>query len=70
MAGKKEEMVRIRLPIDRVNREDSVFVSVGDETFQIQRGVEVEVPDYVAAVLDNKYQREADSYSYLASLAH
>ena len=32
---------------------DDVFVSVNGESFQIQRGVEVEVPDYIAEVLEH-----------------
>lgn len=43
-------MVTIKIPRTRSDSED-VFVSVNMETFLIKRGVEVEVPDYVAAVL-------------------
>ena len=44
------KMVKIRIPRTKVDEED-VFVSVNMETFLIKRGVEVEVPDYVAEVL-------------------
>ena len=43
-------MVKIRIPRTKADEED-VFVSVNLETFLIKRGVEVEVPDYVAEVL-------------------
>ena len=48
-----KKMVKIRIPRTRADEED-VFVSVNMETFLIKRGVEVEVPDYVAEVLQHK----------------
>lgn len=45
-----KKMVKIKIPRTKVDEED-VFVSVNMETFLIKRGVEVEVPDYVAEVL-------------------
>lgn len=45
-----KKMVKIRIPRTKADEED-VFVSVNMETFLIKRGVEVEVPDYVAEVL-------------------
>ena len=45
--------VKIRLPKTKEDKED-VFVSVNFRTYQIQRGIEVEVPDFVAEVLKNK----------------
>ena len=47
------KMVKIRIPKTKEQKED-VFVSVNFRTYQIQRGVEVEVPDFVAEVLQNK----------------
>ena len=51
----KTKMVKVRIPRTRADEED-VFVSVNMETFAIKRGVEVEVPDYVAEVL--RHQEE------------
>ena len=48
-----KKMVKIRIPRTKTDQED-VFVSVNMETFLIKRGVEVEVPDYVAEVLQHK----------------
>lgn len=45
-----KKMVKIKIPRTKKDQED-VFVSVNMETFLIKRGVEVEVPDYVAEVL-------------------
>ena len=52
-AVKKEKMVKIRLPKTMAN-EDDVRVWVNHRSWQIQRGVEVEVPECVAEVLRNK----------------
>ena len=48
-----KKMVKIRIPRTKSDEED-VFVSVNMETFLIKRGVEVEVPDYVAEVLQHQ----------------
>ncbi len=53
MAVKEPKKVKIKLFKDSTNYKDDVFVSVNGESFQIQRGVEVEVPEYVAEVLAN-----------------
>lgn len=45
-----ERLVRVKIPKTKANQSD-VFVSVNERTFQIKRGVEVEVPDYVALML-------------------
>jgi hypothetical protein len=49
----KAKKVKIRIPRTKADQED-VFVSVNMETFIIKRGVEVEVPDYVAEVLQHQ----------------
>ncbi len=49
----KEKMVRIRIPRTRKDQED-VFVSVNHYTCIIKRGVEVEVPEFVAEVLQHQ----------------
>ena len=49
------KMVKVRIPRTKAEQED-VFVSVNLRTYQIKRGVEVEVPDFVAEVL--RHQEE------------
>lgn len=49
------KMVKIRIPRSKAEQED-VFVSVNLRTYMIKRGVEVEVPDFVAEVL--RHQEE------------
>ena len=57
MAAKKntngEKLVRIRLPKERRDQED-VFVGVNERTWLIRRGIEVDVPECVAEVLENR----------------
>lgn len=48
-----EKTVRIKLPKERREQED-VFVGVNERTWLIKRGVEVEVPECVAEVLENR----------------
>ena len=54
--NKKEDKVKmVKLKIPRVKKDqEDVFVSVNMKTFLIKRGVEVEVPDYVAEVLQHQ----------------
>ena len=55
MAENKQKMVKIRIPRTKADQED-VFVSVNMYTCIVKRGVEVEVPDFVAEVL--RHQEE------------
>ena len=47
------KMVKIRIPRTKADQEN-VFVSVNLRTYMIERGKEVEVPDFVAEVLRNQ----------------
>ena len=49
----KENMVSIFLPRGRKNEENFVIVSVNGRRWKIMKGVQVQVPDYVAEVLEN-----------------
>lgn len=53
MAEAKQKMVKVRIPRTKKDEED-VFVSVNNYTCIIKRGVEVEVPDFVAEVLQHQ----------------
>ena len=53
MAETKQKMVKVRIPRTKADQED-VFVSVNLRTYIIKRGVEVEVPDFVAEVLQHQ----------------
>lgn len=45
--------VKIKLPLTRTEKED-VFVALNGKTYQIKRGVEVEVPYGVAKILERQ----------------
>ena len=67
MAETKQKMVKIRIPRTKADQED-VFVSVNLNTYAIKRGVEVEVPDFVAEVL--RHQEEMIESIMLFDEAH
>ena len=58
MATTKPKMVKIKLFKDSKNYTSDVFVAVNGRTYQIKRGVEVEVPEYVAEVLRNSEKQD------------
>ena len=51
--AEKKNTVKVRLPKVKADQED-VFVSVNNYTCIIKRGVEVEVPAFVAEVLQHR----------------
>ena len=63
-----EELVPIKLFKDRGNYKDDVIVAVNGKCWQIQRGIEVKVPRYVAAVLENSQAQDAYSADYIDTL--
>lgn len=58
-----KETVKIKLPLTREERDD-VYVAVNGESFLIKRGEYVEVPKYVAEVLDNREKMLAEAFAY------
>ena len=60
--------VKIRLPLTRAEKND-VWVSVNGEKYLIKRGVDVEVPDYVAEVLQHKEEMLEIAMEYEAQAA-
>lgn len=57
--------VKIRLPLTRTEKDD-VYVAVNGRSYQIKRGVDVEVPDYVAEVLQHKEEMLTQSMEFEA----
>lgn len=64
----KEKMVKIHLFKDNKNYNGDVFVAVNGRTFQIQRGVDVEVPECVAEVLRNSETQNAEAVRLMDDL--
>lgn len=61
----KVKKVKIKLPLTRTEKED-VYVCVNGESFLIKRGEEVEVPDFVAEVLQHKEEMLAEAMEFEA----
>lgn len=53
MAEEKQKMVKVKIPRTKADQEDK-FVSVNNYTCLIKRGEYVEVPDFVAEVLEHE----------------
>ncbi len=66
--SKGEKMVKIRLFKDNKAYVGDVFVGVNGRTWQIQRGVEVEVPEYVAEVLRNSEAQDREAIQQMDDL--
>lgn len=71
MAKKNAEpkMIRVLLPRGRKQEENFVIVSVNGRSFKIMKGVEVEVPDYVAEVLEHARMMADTARSYMDKMA-
>lgn len=57
--------VKIKLPLTRSEKDD-VYVGVNGDSFQIKRGETVEVPDYVAEVLEHREEMLAEAMEFEA----
>ena len=65
-----EKMVKILLPRGRKNEENFVIVSVNGRSFKIMKGVEAEVPDFVAEVLENAEMMAEIARRYVDKMAN
>lgn len=61
----KPKMVKVKLPLTRNEKED-VYVAVNGKSYLIKRGETVEVPDFVAEVLQHKEEMLAVSMEFEA----
>lgn len=60
---KTTKMVKIKIPKTRDNADD-VYVAVNGRSFLIKRGEYVEVPEYVAEVLQHQEEMIAEAMAY------
>lgn len=65
-----DKMVKILLPRGRKNEENFIIVSVNGRSFKIMKGVEVEVPDFVAEVLENAEMMAEMARRYVDKMAN
>lgn len=68
VAEPKTKMVKIKLPLTRSEKEDA-YVAVNGKSYLIKRGETVEVPDYVAEVLEHKEDMLAQAMEFEAQAA-
>lgn len=64
-----DKMTTVLLPRGRKNEENFVIVSVNGRSFKIMKGVEVEVPDYVAEVLENGRAMAEEARRYVEKMS-
>ena len=57
------KMVKIKLPLTRTDKADK-YCAVNGKTYLIKRGVEGEVPDYVAEVLRHEEEMLSFGMAY------
>ena len=73
MAKKQDraaETVSVTIPRGRKQEENFVIVSVNGRSFKIMKGVQVEVPDYVAEVLVNSRMMAETARRYVDERAN
>ena len=72
MAKKQDravETVSVTIPRGRKQEENFVIVSVNGRSFKIMKGVQVEVPGYVAEVLVNSRMMAEEARRYVDRMA-
>ena len=65
-----DKTVKILLPRGRKNEENFIIVSVNGRSWKIMKGVEVEVPDFVAEVLEDAEVMAATARRYVDKMAN
>ena len=68
LSEEKPEKVIVRLFKDNERDKDDVIVGLNGRLYQIQRGIDVEVPAGVAEILNNSMKQDTDTANYLAGL--
>lgn len=64
-----EKMVKIKLFKDNGKYSAPVFVGFNGRTWLIERGVEVEVPECVAEVLEQSAQADQEAMAFLQKIS-
>lgn len=60
---KTKKTVKIKIPLTR-NEKDDVYVAINGRSYQIKRGVEVEVPLAVKEVLDHQEEMLSEAMAF------
>lgn len=64
-----EKTVSVTIPRGRKQEENFVIVSVNGRSWKIMKGVQVQVPDYVAEVLENARMMADTARRYVDKMA-
>ena len=64
-----EKMVSVTIPRGRKQEENFVIVSVNGRSWKIMKGVQVQVPDYVAEALENARMMADTARRYVDKMA-
>ena len=64
-----KKMVKTKLFKDNNKYSNDVFVSVNGENYLIQRGKTVEVPDYIAEVLEHSMEQDERTAELISELS-
>ena len=62
-----EELVTVRIPRERNDKEDSVYVCVNDRDWLIKKGVEVQIPRCAYEVLMRSQEQREAAYDFIAA---
>lgn len=65
---RQNETVPIKLFKDNGKYKDDVFVQMGDKSFQIQRGITVNVPRYVADIIRQSEKQDQNTATMIQKL--
>ena len=65
----KEKMTTVLLPRGRKQEENFVIVSVNGRSWKIMKGAQVDVPDYVSEVLENRRMMQEEARCYVDRMA-
>lgn len=65
----EQGMVGVTIPRGRKQEENFVIVSVNGRSWKIMKGVQVQVPDYVAEVLENGRMMAEEARRYVDRMA-
>lgn len=65
----EQRMVGVTIPRGRKQEENFVIVSVNGRSWKIMKGVQVQVPDYVAEVLENGRMMAEEARRYVDRMA-
>lgn len=69
MPKEAKKMVKIKLFKDNNKYSNDVFVAVNGENYLIQRGKTVEVPDYIAEVLEHSMEQDERTAELISELS-